>query len=396
MLARLRQVDALANAKPGGFYTGYERIGGYPVFVDRAEGPYLYDVDGNRFVDYLLGYGSVVLGHAHPAVTDAVTRAVRGGVNRSLLGPQQLELAERLVELIPCADLVTFLKTGSDAIAAAVRLARVVTGRRHVLRWGQHGWHDWAAPQSPGVLSEVKDHTHPFAYNDVDDVARLLRRHAGDVAAVVMMPYEIEAPEPGYLERLRDLAHDHGALLVFDEIRSGFRIAMGGAQERFGVVPDLAAFGKALSNGHPLSVLAGRAEPMQRVLELWLTVTYYRTTEAVAAAVATLEELTAIDGPARLDALGTRLMEGLDAAAAAAGVPAKAVGFPATPFLEFRHDSPAARERAMRRFCNGMLTRGILLTPAHHWFLCTSMDEGDIDETIDAAAQVFAGFDERR
>jgi glutamate-1-semialdehyde 2,1-aminomutase len=389
MLKRLRKVDALARARPGMFFTGYERIGGYPVFVERAAGPYLWDADGNRYIDYLLGYGSVILGHADPVVAAAVTRAVETGVNPTLLCPSQLALAEKLVCISPCAELVTFLKTGSDAVSAAVRLARAVTGKTHVLQWGHHGWHDWYALCSPGVLPDTKARTHPLAYNDLADAERLFTHLAGDVAAVVMMPYEIEMPGPGYLESLRQLAHQHGALFVLDEIRSGFRIALGGAQEYFGVVPDLATFSKGLSNGHAISVLAGRERYMQRILDVRLTVTYYRSTDAMAAALATIAELEANDGPARLAALGERLMTGINDAAVRAGVPATAIGFPATPFLEFGYESKAARERAMRRFCNGMLTRGVLLTPAHHWFLCTSMDESDVDYTVEAAADAF-------
>jgi glutamate-1-semialdehyde 2,1-aminomutase len=389
MLARLCEVDAMASARPGGFFTGYERIGGYPVFAERASGPYLWDVDGNRYVDYLLGYGSVILGHADPAVTAEVTGALERGVNPTLVCPSQMVLAEEIVSLYPCAELVTFLKTGSDAVSAAVRLARAVTGRTHVLQWGQHGWHDWAARSSPGVLADTKARSHPFAYNDLADAERLFGQFAGDVAALVMMPYELDAPEPGYLESLRELTHRHGALFVFDEIRSGFRIAMGGAQEHFGVVPDLATLSKGLSNGHAISVLAGRGRYMQRILDLELTITYYRSADAFAAANATIAQLKAGDGPARLASLGARLMAGLDDAAAAAGVPARAVGFPATPFVEFGHTRPAERDRAMRRFSNGMLARGVLMTPAHHWFVCTSMEEADIDFTVQTAAEVF-------
>lgn len=392
MLARLAKVDAMAHARPGGFFTGYERIGGYPVFVERASGPYIWDVDGNRYVDYLLGYGSVILGHADPAVTEAVTRAIEGGVNPTLISPDQLALAEEIVSISPCAELVTFLKTGSDAIGAAVRLARAATGRTHVMRWGQHGWHDWAAVDSPGVLAESKARTHPFEYNDLDGLERLLAEHAGDVAAVVMMPYEIEAPEPGYLEGVRSLAHDHGALFVFDEIRSGFRIAMGGAQEHFGVVPDLVALSKGLANGHVISVLAGAERYMRGILDLTLTITYYRASDGFAASLATLDRLRADDGPARLARIGERLMAGLDDAAARAGVPARTIGFPATPFIEFGHDRPPERDRAMRRFCNGMLARGVLMTPAHHWFVCTSMSEADVDHTVEAAAEVFGAM----
>ncbi|SHR30132.1 glutamate-1-semialdehyde 2,1-aminomutase [Mycobacteroides abscessus subsp. abscessus] len=390
LLQRLRQVDALAQARPGMFLTGYTRLGGYPAFVERAAGPYIWDVDGNRYLDYMLGYGSVILGHADPTVTAAVNRTLSRGVNPSLLSPVHVELAERIVEISPCAELVTFLKTGSDAIAAAVRLARAVTGRTHILQWGHHGWHDWFATLSPGVLPDTKARVHPFQYNNIEDTARLLDQFRGDVAAVVMMPYEIEAPRPGYLQELKQLAHEHGALFIFDEVRSGFRIALGGAQQRFNVVPDLAAFSKAIANGHAISVLAGRREYMQHILDLALTVTYYRLPEAMAAALATINEIETIGVADRLTFLGSRLIAGLQAAALQAGIPARAVGFPATPFIEFDYDDQPSREHAMRQFCNGMLGRGVLMMPAHHWFLCASMSTADIDQTIEAATAVFS------
>lgn len=389
LLAKLRRVDAMANARPALFFTGYERIGGYPVFVEKALGPYLWDVDGNKYIDLLLGFGSVVLGHADPAVSAAVTRAVAGGVNPTLLSLSHLELAEKLVSLIPCAELVTFLKTGSDAVDAAVRLARAVTGKKHILYWGHHGWHDWCARESAGVLPEIKAHAQTIRYNDIDYAEHVFAQLAGTVAAVVLMPYEIEHPQPNFLARLKDLAHRNGALFVLDEIRSGFRIAMGGAQERFGVVPDLATFSKAISNGHALSVLAGRRQYMERILELGLTVTYYRSPDGFAAALATIKELEARDGPARLQSLGKKLMAGLDSAAAEAGVPAKTIGFPSTPFIGFEYRTAARCQMAMRLFCNGMLRRGVLLTPEHHWFLCVSMEEKDIDHTIHAASETF-------
>ncbi|OCW55878.1 hypothetical protein AWJ14_15380 [Hoeflea olei] len=380
----MRQSEALLAARPGMYFTGYERIGGNPVFIERAEGARLRDIDGNIYLDYLLGFGSVVLGHAEAEVNRAVTAALQRGVNPTLLDIAHLELAERIVDLIPAAELVTFLKTGSDAVDAAVRLARAVTGRAHVLHWGHHGWHDWCSP-SPGVPEASRALLHRFAFNDLDGLRSMFDALPGAVACVVMMPYEIDPPQPGYLAAVRDMAHDHGALFVLDEIRSGFRISLKGAQDVFGVEPDIAAFGKAMANGHAISALAGRREIMARILELGLTVTYFRSPDAMAAALATLAILEREDVPGRLRRLGRRLMDGLDQAAHSAGVPARTVGFEATPFIRFDHERISDRERALRLFCNGMLARGHLMTPAHHWFLCAAMTEDDIDRTVRAA-----------
>lgn len=390
LLRRMRQCDALVGARPGLFFTGYERLNGNPVFVEKAQGPHLWDVDGNRYLDFLLGFGSVVLGHAHPAVNRAVEEALRSGVNPTLLSLTHLELAERLVELIPSAEQVTFLKTGSDAVGAAVRLSRAVTGREIVLHWGGHGWHDWCASGAQGIPKATTEMTVALRYNDIDHARELFARHKHNIACVVMMPYEIQAPVPGYLQAMQQLARQHGALFVLDEVRSGFRIALGGAQDYFGLDPDLTAFGKALANGHALSVLAGRRQYMSQILKLGLTVTYYRSPDAMAAALATLDILQAEEGPARLAHLGTRLMNGLGAAIRSSGVQATMVGFPATPFIHFDYTHPNENAAAMRQFCNGMLRRGVLMTPAHHWFVCTAMSDEDIDFAIEAAAEAFA------
>ena len=389
LLQRLQRSEALLSARPGMYFTGYERIGGNPVFIDRAEGAKLRDVDGNVYTDYLLGFGSVVLGHGHTEVNRAVVAALERGVNPTLLDVAHLDLAERIVGLVPSADLVSFLKTGSDAVDAAVRLARVVTGRSHVLHYGHHGWHDWCSA-SPGVPDASKSLLHRFAYNDIDSARALFDAHPGQIACVVMMPYELEPPRPGYLQAMKDLAHDNGALFILDEVRSGFRIGLAGAQGAFGVEPDISAFGKAMANGHAISALAGRRGIMARILDLGLTVTYFRSPDAMAASLATLEILEREDVPARLKRLGRRLMDGLDQAAHTAGVPARAIGLEATPFLRFDHEREAERDRALRLFCNGMLARGSLMTPAHHWFLCAAMTEDDIDRTVRAAERTFA------
>jgi glutamate-1-semialdehyde 2,1-aminomutase len=390
MLARARKVEALIDARPALFFGGVERIGGYPIFVDRASGPYLWDVDGNRYLDFVLGYGSVILGHAHPCVAQAVGEELlqRGG-NPTLPSLKQVELAEKLVSLCPGVDLVTFLKTGSDATSAATRLARAVTGRKYILRWGMNGWHDWCSNASAGILEDIKAYTLSLRYNDLEYAESLFRVYGDNIACVILMPYELEAPRLGFLEGLRKLCSSYGALFILDEIRSGFRMSMGGAQAYFGIAADLVTYGKALANGYAISALAGRREYMKQILSIGLTVTYYRTPSAMAAGVATIEELGKSDGPQRLEKLGATLMTGLTQAAIRAGVPANSIGLPWTPFIKFGYSSEAHCERALRLFCNAMLSRGILLSPAHHWFVCTSMTDHDIATTIDAASDSF-------
>lgn len=391
LLARARRVEALIDARPTLFFTGIERIGGYPLFVKRASGPYIWDVDGNRYIDFILGYGSVILGHAHPAVSRAVRLdCMKLGSNPSLLTVRHIELAERVVSLSPGIESVTFLKTGSDATDAAIRLARAVTGRPYVLRWGMNGWHDWCAPVQTGVLEAAREYTIAFRYNDLDHLRSLFSRYRQDIACVILMPYEIDPPLPGFLEGIRNLCDSYGALFILDEIRSGFRISLGGAQAHFGVEADLVTYGKAMTNGFALSALAGRKKYMKHILSLGLTITYYRMPDAMAAGVSTIDELIRCNGPQQLEVVGRSLMDGLSAAAIGEGVPAGSIGLPWTPFIKFNYESDVLCDKALRLFCNGMLRRGIMLSPSHHWFVCASMRSEDIEYTVDAARDVLA------
>ncbi len=392
LLDRLRRYDALAAARPNIFWGDYAPTAGVPLFASRSEGAYLWDVDGNRYIDCALGYGSVVLGHRHPAVADAMRQTAQLGGHSTLLNRWHAELAERFVEMIPAADMVTFLRTGSDAVSAAVRLARAITGRRIVLHWGLHGWHDWCAPGTEGILQANRAHVFELRYNDPDHAAHLVSTHGRDLAAIVMMPYEIDPPVAGYLHCMQALARKAGALFILDEVRSGFRISLGGAQSFFGLEPDLSAFGKALGNGYCISALAGRACHMRHILKLGLTVTHYRSPDVMAAALATLEELGRSNVPTRLTALGKRLMSGLDRAFQNSGVPGRAVGFPATPFVRFDDPRPNVRERMVRYFVNGMLAEGILMFPTHHWFLSAAMTNEDIDAIVVTAERVLVGL----
>ncbi|MHA6886803.1 aminotransferase class III-fold pyridoxal phosphate-dependent enzyme [Ralstonia pseudosolanacearum] len=392
LLDRLRRYDALASARPNIFWGDYAPTAGVPLFASRSEGAYLWDVDGHRYIDCALGYGSVVLGHGHPAVADAMQQAAGLGGHSTLLNRWHAELAQRFVDMIPAAEMVAFLRTGSDAVSAAVRLARAITQRRVVLHWGLHGWHDWCAPGAQGILQANREHVFELRYNDPDHAAHLVSTHGPDLAAIVMMPYEIDPPAAGYLHFMQALARKAGALFVLDEVRSGFRIALGGAQSYFGLEPDLSAFGKALGNGYCISALAGRACHLQHILKLGLTVTHYRSPDVMAAAVATLETLDRSDVPTRLTVLGERLMSGLDRAFAASGVPGRAVGFPATPFVRFDDPRPNVRDRMVRHFVNGMLAEGVLMFPTHHWFLCAAMTDADIDAIVAAAERVLAGL----
>src|SRR5436190_7333201 len=325
------------------------RLAPLPLYVDHAAGSRIWDVDGTEYVDYVLGQGPAILGHCAPAVVEAVAEQLTRGHVYSAQHEQEVEVAELVCELVPCAERVRFNTVGSEAVHAALRLARGVTGRPKVLKFEGH-YHGWLDPvlysvhppldragpadapvPVPGTKgqTDTSDDLVVCGWNDLDALERALEQHRGEIAAVIMEPLLCNtgciAPRPGYLEGAKALCVEHGALLVFDEVITGFRLGPGGAQERFGVTPDLAVFGKAIAGGLPLACLAGRADVMDAISrgEVAHAGTFNSNPIAIAAAAATLRELTSDGGAAyrRLAATGERLMTGLRAAASAAGVP---------------------------------------------------------------------------
>jgi len=390
LLRRGSAVDATLAAE--GYVLPRDRVieGEYPSFAERGEGAYVWDVDGNRYLDFVLAYGTIVLGHAHPAVSAAVIGEIQRGFALSVRKRAQVELGELLTSVIPGAERVLLLKTGSDATSAAVRISRAHTGRDMVVRWGYSGWHDWAALRPAGVPGFVRERTHTFTYNDVADLEQLFSTYGEQIACCVMMPFELEAPAPGFLEEVADVVRRHGALLVFDEMRSGFRVALGGAQERFGVRADLATFSKAMANGYPISALTGSEEIMRTVGDVHISSTFYLNSAEMAAATATIAELRRGEALPHIERLGSRLLAGLTRLLDSSCVEAVARGAPQMPYLEFTYAEEEVREAAKRAFFTETIRRGILLHPNHHWYVSAAMSEGDVDRALAACEAGFA------
>jgi glutamate-1-semialdehyde aminotransferase/NAD(P)-dependent dehydrogenase (short-subunit alcohol dehydrogenase family) len=282
-----------------------------PKYLRRGQGARVWDVDGNEYLDMSMGVGPLVLGYCYPAVDEAIRRQLADGITFSLMHPLEVEVAERIRALVPGAEAVRFSKTGADVTSAAVRVARAFTGRSKVVCCGYHGWHDWhiaVTDRAAGIPGPVRDLTSTFEYNDLSSLDRALD---GDVACVIMEPMVFEDPERGFLEGVRERCSRNGSLLVFDEMWTGFRLAPGGAQERFAVTPDLSTFSKAVANGMPLAVLTGRADVMA-VFErdAFFFTTFGGEALSLAAARATLEELVARDVTAHLAAVGGQIREG--------------------------------------------------------------------------------------
>jgi glutamate-1-semialdehyde 2,1-aminomutase len=288
--------------------------GAAPLFLERGKGARTWDIDGNAYIDYVLGLLPVVLGHCDPDVDRAIRDQLEKGIALSLATELEAELAERLVELVPCAEMVRFGKNGSDATSAAIRLARAYTGRDRVAICGYHGWHDWyigTTARHLGVPQAVRDLSVTFPFNNAGALETLLAARPDAYAAVILEPMALEPPAPGFLAAVRELCDRFGVVLVFDEIVTGFRIHLGGAQAAFGVTPDLAAFGKAMGNGMPISAIVGRREIMRLMEDIFFSGTFGGEALSLAASIATLDKLRSVDAPAHLAAIGRALKSGI-------------------------------------------------------------------------------------
>lgn len=289
-------------------------LGVSPYFIERGKGSHVWDMDGNEYTDFIMSLASITLGYGDADVSNAVAEQLQDGVIFSLPHRLETEVAELICEMVPCAQMVRFGKNGSDATAGAVRLARAYTHREHIAQCGYHGWQDWyigTTARNRGVPVSTRELTHPFPYNDLAALEALFAKHPDQIAAVIMEPVGGTAPAPGYLQAVKDLAHRHGALLVFDETITGFRLANGGAQEWFGVTPDLATFGKGMANGYPVSAIAGRADVMKLMEEIFFSFTFGGEALSLAAAKATLQKLKREPVVARLTQHGETIQAGL-------------------------------------------------------------------------------------
>jgi glutamate-1-semialdehyde aminotransferase len=359
-----------------------------PSYLARGEGAYVFDVDGNRYLDFPMALGPVILGHAHPAVTEAIERQLRDGIVFTLPHPIEVDLAERVVGLVPGAERVRFGKTGSDVNSAAVRVARAHTGRDRILCCGYHGWHDWyigSTSRARGVPEQVRELIDDFRFNDLDSLDAALARHPGEVAAVILEPAGAEEPVPGFLEGLVERTHSAGALVVFDEIITGFRLAPGGAQERYGVRADLATFGKALGNGMPISAITGRAEVMDELEQVFFSGTHGGEALSIAAALAVLDHLDA-DAFAALEERGARVRAGIEEAISASGLDEWVSIGGAAPrtVVQVTEPDPDAGLMAKSVLQQELVRRGVLFNGNN--FISLALNDEDVELAIEAYA----------
>ncbi len=370
LLARAEAVIPLGSQTFSKSHIAYPQ-GAAPLFVTHGKGARTWDVDGNEFIDLVIALMPNVLGYADGDVNSAVRAQLERGVTFSLATELEIQLAEKLVELIPCAEMVRFGKNGTDATSAAIRLARAYTGRDRVAVCGYHGWQDWyigSTVRNKGVPGAVSDLTTAFTYNDPDTLEELFSRHPGQYAAVIMEPMNIVYPESGFLERIRDLAHDHGAVLVFDETVTGFRFHLGGAQALFGVTPDLATFGKSMANGFPISAIVGKREIMMEMEEIFFSSTFGGETLSITAALATIEKMQRLSVLDTIHGTGQAIMDGVAGRIADLDMAdiVSISGHPSWSILSFKDAGGDDLWSIKTLFLQEMLARGILTNGTHN------------------------------
>jgi glutamate-1-semialdehyde 2,1-aminomutase len=398
----------------------FRAVGGEPVVIARGEGPYVYDVDGNRYIDYVCSWGPLILGHAHPAVVEAVRRAAERGTSYGAPTEAEAELAQIIVEAVPSIELLRFVNSGTEATMSALRLARAFTGRDKIVKFEgcYHGHADGllvqagsgvatlGLPDSPGVPASYAQETLVARFNDVPSVEALFDRHGDAIAAVIVEPVAgnmgVVPPQPGFLEALREITRRAGALLVFDEVITSFRVAYGGAQSLYGVTPDLTCLGKIIGGGLPVGAYGGRREIMEMLAPngpVYQAGTLSGNPLAMAAGLATLRELQSPGFYERLDALSAKLVESVARVAKSAGVSLwlNRVGSMRTPFFV---DAPVTDYASARRsdtklyarFFHAMLERGVYLAPSQFEtvFMSSAHTEREIADTVAAAEASFA------
>ncbi len=409
---------------PGGVNSpvrAFRGVGGVPRFVERGAGAYLYDVDGNRYVDYVLSWGPLILGHAHPSVVAAIAEQAARGTSFGAPTEIETELAQLITMAMPAVELVRFVSSGTEATMSAIRLARAYTKRPKVIKFAgcYHGHADeflvqagsgvatLGLPDSPGVPAAATADTLSAPFNDLGAVEQLLEQHAEQVAAIIVEPVAgnmgLVLPHDGYLAGLRDLADRYGALFVFDEVMTGFRVALGGAQARYGVTPDLTCLGKVIGGGLPAAAYGGRREIMQLITPagpVYQAGTLSGNPLAMIAGIVTLRAISLPGAFEQLEHVATRLRDGFAQAAEAAGVPLQAAVagsmwgffFASEPVRDYASAKQHADTARYGRFFHAMLERGVYLAPSQFEaaFVSLAHDDTAIQQTLTAASAAFA------
>ncbi len=388
LLARAEKTIPLGSQTFSKSKTAYP-YGVSPFFIEQGLGCKVWDVDGNQFTDYVSGLLSISLGYCDQDVDNAVIKQLKSGVTFSLPHRLEMEVAEILVELVPCAEMVRFGKNGSDVTSAAIRLARAFTGKEDIAVCGYHGWQDWyigSTSRDLGVPKATKALTHAFTYNDIDSLTAIFQQYS--LAAVILEPMNVAYPENNFLQQVKALCQQHDTLLIFDEMITGFRFALGGAQALFEVTPDLATFGKGMANGYPISAVVGRKDIMMLMEDIFFSGTFAGETLSLAATKATLTKIQTQEVLPHIHQLGQQLITSLQQLTTQLGSPKwlKVCGHPAWSFLQLLDSECYSSWQLKSLFLQEMNQRGLLLGGGHN--LNFAHQEEDIKTLIKGYSEV--------
>ncbi len=364
-------------------------LGVSPNYLSHGQGSHVWDVDGNEYIDYPLALGPITLGYNNEVVNMAITEQLKKGITFSLMNPLEVELAEILNKNIPCAEMIRFMKNGSDVNSAAIRIARAFTGREKIASYGYHGAHDWfiaSTDRNRGIPKAMSGYIKKFKYNDVVSLEKIFAENKGEIACVNMEPVGVEEPKGSFLKDVKKLCEENGALLVFDEVVTGFRLALGGAQEYFGIKPDLACVGKGMANGMPISAVVGRGDVMKDTEDTFLSTTFGGECLSLAAAIATIGEMKKHNVIKHFWDYGTKLKDAYNQLAKQYSLETECIGYgPHTVFVFKYEGQPSLLMKSL--FIQETNTRGILFSGTQN--ICAAHSNADLQKTIEVTEEAF-------
>jgi len=389
-----RAEKVIPNGIQGPRTPRFATFGSYPAFFVRNLGSRAWDVDGNEYIDFMCSFGAMVLGYQDPAVEKAVAAQAALCNSVSIPSPIMVELAERLMALIPQAGWVIYGKNGSDVTTYATQVARVATGRNQIIvaKNAYHGFHAWCSHHAAGFPREFRAHVLEVEYNDLPALEKLVAEHPGQVAGIMLCPIrhdamrDLEMPQPDYFAGVRKLCDREGMAFMLDDIRCGFRLHLQGSAMAIGADPDLVCFGKAMGNGHPIAVVTGKPALRDAANKIYFSGTHFLAAGPMAASLACLRELESRGAIERMNAMGAMLKRGMEERARAAGLSIRYSGPPAIPYLLFDNDPLLEK---IRYFCGEAARRGIYIHPHHNWFLSAAHTQEDIQKTLEVAEVCF-------
>lgn len=369
--------------------------GAFPYFAERGEGCKYWDVDGNEYIDYLCGYGPIVLGYNHPVVEEAANKQRDVGYTFNHPTERSVELAEKMVEITPFADWAAFARNGSDITTYAMQIAREYTQRRKIViaKGAYHGSHAWCTPGHGGLIIEDTEHVLTFTWNNANEFHDIVKANEGDIAGIMLTPYHHPAfgdqvlPAPGFMSDVRRICDENGIVFICDDVRAGFRLHMSGSGEYFGFEPDISCYCKAIANGYCVSAAVGKDKYKPAASNIFFTGTFYTSAVELAAALATLDVLEKTKAIEKMLKMGTMLTEGLRERAGKHGIAIRLSGPPSIPYMTFAAETNFRRSQL---FSGEAAKRGVVLHPHHNWFLTSAHEEEDINKTLDVADECFA------